>query len=88
MIIGKIIEGHVNELLGLNKDISEERLKICKKCPLYSFQFGGICNSRLYINLDNEDVSIEPKPGYKHGCGCRLKAKTAITNEQCPINKW
>jgi hypothetical protein len=29
MEIGNIVNGHVNELLGLNKDISEERMKIC-----------------------------------------------------------
>ena len=88
MVIGKIIEGHINELLGMNKDISEVRVSICKRCPLYSFQFGGICNNKLYINLENGDVSMEAKPGYIHGCGCRLKAKTAVVNEQCPINKW
>lgn len=30
MNIGNIITGHVNEFFGLNKDISEERMKICK----------------------------------------------------------
>lgn len=30
-----IVNGHINEVLGLNKDISQERLKICKTCPLY-----------------------------------------------------
>jgi hypothetical protein len=29
MEIGNIVNGHVNELLGLNKDISKERMKIC-----------------------------------------------------------
>ena len=28
MEIGNIVNGHVNELLGLNKDISKERMKL------------------------------------------------------------
>ena len=45
MEVGNIIKGHVNELLGLNKDISKERLKICKQCPLYLEDYGGQCNT-------------------------------------------
>lgn len=90
MEIGQIITGHVNELLGLNKDISEERIKICKQCPLmyYSSTLGWICNRNLYVNPDTNDVSLTKKDNYYRGCGCRIKAKTTLNNATCPAHKW
>lgn len=88
MEVGNIIKGHINEILGLNKDISKERLKICKECPLFLDQFGGICNPKLYMNPKTQDISLEPKDGYNNGCGCRLLAKTTIPDAKCPNDKW
>lgn len=88
MEIGNIVNGHVNELLGLNKDISKERMKICQKCPLFSPKYGGFCNNKLYIDPNTDDVSITPKDGYVRGCGCRLQAKTSLLNAKCIIDKW
>lgn len=88
MEIGNIVNGHINSLLGLNKDISEERMKICKKCPIYSSKFGGLCNSKLYIDPNTNDVSIIAKDGYVKGCGCKLSAKTTLLNAKCIIGKW
>ncbi len=88
MEVGNIIKGHVNELLGLNKDISKERLKICKQCPLYLEDYGGQCNPRLYMNPKTKDVSLEKKDDYYKGCGCRLLAKTTIPNAVCPNEQW
>lgn len=88
--ITDIINGHVNEALGKNEDIKEERMNICKKCPLYKeTPMGPICNPRLYINeTDKESISDIPKIGYKRGCGCRLTAKTRLPNGKCIILKW
>ena len=88
MEIGNIVNGHVNELLGLNKDISKERMKICQKCPLFSTKYGGLCNNKLYIDPTTNDVSVRPKDGYVRGCGCRLQAKTSLLNAKCIIDKW
>lgn len=88
MNIGNIVTGHLNEVLGLNKDLVTERIKICKICPLFSQKFGGVCNSRLWLNVETGDVSLEAKPGYKRGCGCRLNAKLTLSNEKCPVGKW
>lgn len=88
MEIGNIVKGHINEMLGLNKDISEGRLKICHKCPLYSTKFGGLCNNRLWLNKKTGDVSLIKKEGYQRGCGCRLLAKTKLLNAQCPLGEW
>lgn len=88
MEIGKIVTGHVNEVLGLNQDLSSIRLAICKKCPLFSPKFGGICNNRLWLNKETGDISLNYKDGYVRGCGCRLKAKTTLPSEKCPARKW
>jgi len=88
MNIGRIVEGHVNEMLGLNVNLSESRLKICHRCPLYSDKLGGVCNPHLYLNPDNGDVSTEKKDGYVKGCGCRLSAKTTLVSERCAAGKW
>ena len=88
MEIGNIVKGHINEVLKLNKDISTGRLQICHKCPLYSTKFGGLCNNRLWLNVETGDVSMTKRAGYKNGCGCRLSAKTSLTNAICPVGKW
>lgn len=88
MEIGNVIEGGLNTLLGLNKDISKVRQGICRKCPIYSSKFGGICNGKLYLNPATEDVSTNPKPGYVKGCNCAIKYKTRSMNAKCPAGKW
>lgn len=88
MEIGNIIHGHWNELTGRNEDISQNRLKICYACPIYSPKLGGMCNNKLWLNVITGDVSTEPKEGYKRGCGCRLQSKTRLANAVCPLGKW
>lgn len=83
-----IVNGHVKEILNLGEDISKNRLKVCYRCPLYSNKLGGVCNSRLWLNVNTGDVSTIEKPGYTNGCGCRLQAKTRLPNAKCPVNKW
>lgn len=87
-MLSDIIKGHTNEFLGLNEDISAKRMTICRKCPIYSPSFGGLCNDKLWIDPKTEKISFEPKQGYVAGCGCRLKAKTTLPNAHCVINKW
>jgi hypothetical protein len=88
MEIGSIVKGHVNEVLGLNDDLKEKRMKICLKCPLYKDTLGGICNSNLWLNPKTGDVSTEQENGYYRGCGCRLQAKTTLSTASCPAKKW
>lgn len=83
-----IVHGHINEVLGKNKGLSEERMEICRRCPLYLDKMGGICNSRLFLNPQTDEVSTSKKLGYIKGCGCRLKAKTALNHSHCVANKW
>ena len=90
MGLNAILNGHMNELFGLNKDMSKARLLICKQCPLYkkSMLLGEICNSKLWYNPETGDKSEEQKDGYINGCGCRLQAKTKVANQSCPLGKW
>lgn len=88
MELGNIVKGHANELLGRNKDLSEERLEICRECPIYSNEYGGLCNSKLYFDPNTNQVSSQKRFGYIKGCGCRLKAKTTLKDARCPANKW
>jgi hypothetical protein len=89
MEIGNIVQGHVNEFLGLNKNLQIERLKVCEKCPLLKRTFLGlVCNSNLYLNPETNDVSDVEKENYVNGCGCRLSAKTSGPQSKCPANKW
>lgn len=88
MEIGQIVQGHINEVLGLNKNLTEQRLRICYQCPLYSKKLGGMCNDKLWMDPLTGDVSVEFKEGYRKGCGCRLQAKTTLTEARCPFKKW
>lgn len=89
MEIGQIVKGHANELLGLNKDLVSERMKICKKCPLFAIKFGQeVCNNKLYLNIKTGEISTKEKEGFKRGCGCRLRAKTTLAKAKCPFGKW
>ena len=88
MEIVNIIKAHVNELLDINKDISKVRMDICRECPLFLNELGGICNPKLYLNVETGDVSTYKKDGYVNGCGCRLSAKTRLSGSRCPNDKW
>lgn len=70
--------------------MSEERLAICKACPLYKeTQNGPICNSNLYINIENKkDISDRSRVGYRRGCSCNLNKKTRLTIAKCIVEKW
>lgn len=88
--ITDIINGHVNEALGENEDLKDERMEICKVCPLYKeTPMGPMCNPRLYINVtDKTSVTNRPQIGYKRGCGCRLNAKTRLPHSKCIVERW
>lgn len=89
MNIGHIIKGNANAFFGLNKDVSEERMKICRECPLFTKKLGVyICNPNLFLNIKTGDISTKKKNGYKNGCGCIIKSKTSLLEANCPLSKW
>lgn len=88
MNILDIANGHVKELLNLNQSLSESRLEICYRCPLFLNKLGGICNDKLWYNPNTGDISTTKKVGYKNGCSCRIRAKARLANAKCPLDKW
>lgn len=74
-------------------DLRQERMEICKKCPLYkedSF-YGVICNNAKYIKINedgSESTSYFPRSGYTRGCGCNLHKSVANPKKHCIVNKW
>jgi len=86
--IKDIVEGHINELLGNHKDLSEHRLTICMNCPIYKSTIAGpLCDPDKWINKENESSNVFFE-GAIRGCGCRLNAKTALRHARCIVNKW
>ena len=71
----------------MNEFSIEERQKICNSCPIYNPE-KGICNPKLWINPDTNEVSISPKSGYIRGCGCIVKVKMRNLFNHCVAGKW
>ena len=69
----------------MNASFIEERLAICDKCPIY---YRGRCNSNLWINPDNDDVSTYAKIGYVRGCNCIINIKARNKINHCVAGKW
>lgn len=85
-----ILQGHINEVLNREEDLSQSRLAICEQCPILknSVAFGPICDSTKYISPDGSDWDLKPHAGWIRGCGCKLRSKTRLKNAHCIINKW
>ncbi len=66
---------------------TDERMEICKKCPIYN-PLNRTCNSNLWINPDTNEVSTHAKVKYIRGCGCQLVYKTRNRNNHCIAGKW
>jgi len=69
---------------------SDERMEICKRCPLYKEDevWGASCNSNLYLNPETGETSRFSHVGWIRGCGCHLKYKTKHPNAKCVAGKW
>ncbi len=87
--IKQIVQGHINEFMGKEDELSEMRMKICKACPLFkTTHVGPICNSALYLNPQTNETKEIPHEGFYRGCSCRLNAKTRLVGAECPAHKW
>ena len=64
-----------------------DRLAICKRCPIFS-PTGRRCNSSLWINPDTNEVSTYPKSGFIRGCNCIIDIKAKNPNNHCIAGKW
>ena len=91
--VGQIIEGHMNELLNLERKLYSERKPICDQCKLKkNIEILGnwteICSPDFYLNPLTEEISSYPIDGFKKGCGCRIASSTRTKNKVCPLGKW
>lgn len=85
-----IMSGHLNELMNKNELLEEQRINICRNCPLYKETvLGPICNNK-WLDLDTGEVfenRIDNKNMIK-GCKCRLESKTRLEKAKCPASYW
>lgn len=65
----------------------KERTEICKSCPICDLN-NWMCNAKLYLNPETNDIRTSPKKGYIKGCGCALELKIPNNNKHCPAGKW
>lgn len=78
----------------VDEKVYNERLEICKACPLgLETSRGLICNPKLYISKeDGVTTSNVPKIGYVRGCGCLLRSsyggKLKQDYAKCSAGKW
>lgn len=86
--VGNILEGHYNELVGKEQDLSESRMKICRECPLFTDRLGGVCDSKKCWDTNKKELVSAPGKRIICGCGCRLLAKTKLPRAKCVLNKW
>lgn len=64
--------GHVNALIGRERELAEKRITICAT----SGPEGARC---LYFDHVNCKCLR---------CGCAMKAKGTLQREKCPIGRW
>jgi hypothetical protein len=84
MSISQIAEGWFNSFLDAlhilepeKKQIAENRIKICKDCPVRS---GERCDStKTHTNINRQPFN---------GCGCRVEKKVLCMGCVCPGGFW
>lgn len=87
--VGQIIEGHTKEIAHKEQDLYEQRIEICKSCPIFTnSSVGPICDPHKCYNKKTGESSIGIAPGFICGCGCRLGAKARLQNAKCVLGKW
>ena len=71
----------------MNVQNIEQRKKICEECGIFN-PSTELCNPKLWINPETNEVSIHPKTGYIKGCGCHITIKMRNLNNHCIAGKW
>lgn len=88
--IKDITKGFTKQILGQNQELYDQRISICKSCPLYTNDsiFHGKCDGSKCLDLKTNQVTHIPGKGRVCGCGCNLNAKLRLENVKCVLNKW
>lgn len=79
----EIASAYTDLLLGNNEKVAQERMDICKGCPLYKTVTKNVhvCNPMLKIEHATTKEMTK-------GCSCVLEAKTRKLESYCPAGKW
>ena len=72
--IKEIAEGWANYMLGRQKIVSAQRMKICGECE--------------YDSAKNPEAQSLRPDRHCTKCGCTLAAKTRSLDSECPIGLW
>jgi len=89
-MVKDIISGTINNVLNRKVSLYWERIQICRQCKLITKNpiFGEICNDKLWLNPETDEISNYKKDGYRNGCSCILSSKTRVEEAKCPLGKW
>lgn len=85
--IGQIAEGWTNDFLGKEQELSDMRMKICRKCPLYNKETDR-CDSKKCYNKETGELSTSPGNGFICGCGCYMAKASRVKNKKCVLGRW
>ena len=66
---------------------TNQREQVCKSCPIFK-PTDQTCNSKLWINPDNDEVSVTAKAGFVRGCGCKMPFKWKNLSSHCIAGKF
>lgn len=67
---------YMKEEVTRQQEMYKNRLSICNSCVLFD---GATCSSIRSMTVGDKVIS---------GCGCLMKCKAALEDNQCPAGKW
>lgn len=85
--IKDIAEGWTNYALDRESELSEIRMKVCRKCPLYNNE-NDRCDASRCINVKTGKMEMGPGKDIVCGCNCYVSKKSRVLNAKCVLNKW
>lgn len=65
----------------------KSRKEICEACPIFN-PLNGLCNPKLWLNPETNEVSNTKKEGFVRGCGCLVYIKMKNLANHCVAQKW
>lgn len=71
----------------MNVQNIKKREEICRTCPIFNSS-RAICNPKLYLNPDTNEISTTQKNGFIRGCGCHVLIKMRNLVNHCIAGKW
>lgn len=88
--VGQIVEGWTKDIVKMEQELHDDRMKICRECPLFdtSSILGPVCSSKKCYDPETKEVFLYPKSGAICGCGCAMEKASRVKNKKCVLGKW